>query len=379
MWSPQNYLVNGLEQGHDRALLETAIRQIEVVKYGPHSLPGLLSLKHLAIRSTVPYTFLRKVVERKSPHDIYRKFSIKKRSGGRRFIHIPSPELMRAQKWVNHYILSHIQPHESSYAFSKGSSILRCATRHAGAEWLIKMDIMGFFESISEIQVSRVFKDIGYQPLMAFELARITTVPVLGPYSVRRSKPNWRVNKRNQAIPSYNTEILGYLPQGAPTSPLISNLVMKKIDCLINDEARKLGLTYTRYSDDLTFSTRNKKFTRGAARIFIKKISRILAKNGFEPQHRKTSIVPPGSRKIVLGLQVNGPEPKLTREYKDNLRQHLYYLEKYGPMEHAIARGFESVWGMKSHLKGLIDHSKMVEPTYAKETLDRFNSVDWPV
>jgi RNA-directed DNA polymerase len=81
----------------------------------------------------------------------------------------------------------------------------------------------------------------------------------------------------------------------------------------------------------------------------------------------------------VLGLQVDGDAPRLRREFKDSLRQHLHYLEKFGPIEHANARNFDSVWGMKCHIRGLIDYANMVEPEYAGSLKKRFNELDWPV
>ena len=223
MWSPQQYISKGRSSGVSEELLHDAVEQIEKVANGEYGLPGILTLNHLAKRTDIPYPFLRHIVDR-TDHDSYRKFSIKKRSGGRRFIHVPAPHLMLVQRWINEHILKKIPVHSCSFAFTPGSSIVKCASRHTGARWLIKMDITGFFESISEIQVYRIFKELGYQPLVAFELSRITTVPV-GSLSPRRFDAAWKVKRRNTRIPSYTSELLGYLPQGAPTSPLLSNLL----------------------------------------------------------------------------------------------------------------------------------------------------------
>ncbi len=377
MWSPQRYISKGKQKRLPDELLDAAIEQIEQVAEAGLDLPGLLSLNHLAHRTNVPYRFLRRVVQRAEP-DAYRKFSIRKRSGGRRFLFVPNPYLRTVQRWMHEHILKKVGVHSCSHAFKPKSSIYKCANKHSGAQWLIKMDITGFFESISEIQVFRVFKALGYQPLVAFELARITTISPggLGP---RRFDRAWRINVPNEKIPAYAKEVLGYLPQGAPTSPLLSNLVMRDIDKDIHQAAKKKGLTYTRYSDDLTFSRRDKNFSRKQAREFISTVGTILSAAGFRPQHRKTIIIPPGSRKIVLGLQVDGDAPRLRREFKDSLRQHLHYLKKFGPIEHANARQFDSVWGMKCHIRGLIDYAKMVEREYASNLLKRFNELEWPV
>ena len=378
MWSPQQYILKGREQGVSDTLLNDAVEQIEQVVLNNHyDLPSLLTLNHLAKRTKVPYLHLRSIIERKD-NESYRKFSIKKRSGGRRFIHVPTPQLMFVQRWINEHILKKVPVHQCSFAFNPGSSIVKCASRHTGARWLIKMDITGFFESISEIQVYRVFKELGYQPLVAFELARISTVHVLD-LSPRLSDSTWKVKTINTKIPSYNSISLGYLPQGAPTSPILSNLVMREIDNRILSEAKNFGLTYTRYSDDLTFSTRRSNYGRKEARAFISLVSKILKSSGFQPQHRKTTIIPPGNRKIVLGLNVDGINPKLRSEFKDKLRQHIYFLEKFGPVEHAKTRKFDSVLGMKSHIRGLIDYANMIDSKYANTLLVKFKKIKWPI
>ena len=248
---------------------------------------------------------------------------------------------------------------------------------HSGAQWLVKMDITGFFESISEIQVYRVFKALGYQPLVAFELARIATIAP-SPQSPRNDDPVWKVNQKNSAIPTYSESALGYLPQGAPTSPMLSNLVMRDIDEKLSGLSKSAGLNYTRYSDDLAFSTRRRDFDRAQARSLIDGIEKILSPSGFRPQHRKTAVVPPGNRKIILGLLVDSENPRLRREFNDNLRQHIHYLGRFGPLEHAKARDFHTIWGMKCHIRGLIDYANMVDPKYATALLKRFDQLDWP-
>jgi len=376
VWSPHQYRADAKNKGLPDRTIEAAIDQIENLELGDFELPAILSLFHLATRAQVPYPYLRKVVAR-SEDGAYRKFSIKKRSGGRRFLHVPAPPLARVQKWINKFILRHVPVHQLSFAFAPNSSIFKCAARHCGAHWLIKMDITGFFESISEIQVYRCFNKLGYQPLVAFELARIVTVEPMG-LSPRHSDPVWNVRKGNESIPSYTANTLGYLPQGAPTSPMLSNIVMKEVDVKIAAAAREAGLVYTRYSDDLTFSTSAKKFGRPAASNFVDTVGRILGTEGFRPQYRKTTIVPPGGRKIVLGLNIDSATPKIRREFKKNLRLHLYYLKKFGPFEHAKRRNFETIWGMKSYIRGLIDFTNSVEPPYAQLMLDEYKKVDWP-
>jgi len=351
VWSSHSYVQEGLKLGYPKEVLENAVDQSEALINQHPSLPSILSLKHLSDRTRLDYHLLRNYVSRVN-QNAYKKFSIAKRSGGRRYIFTPDNNLMHLQRWINEHILKKIQPHVSSHAFTKGSSIQKCAIKHCGAKWLIKIDVMDFFESISEIQVFRL--------------------------SPRRRHKQWRVKRKNKSIPQYSQSLLGYLPQGAATSPLISNLVMKECDEKLALLASKYGLVYTRYSDDMSFSTRSKNLTRTKAKQIIKEVYELLTKAGYRPQLRKTKIVSPGSKKIILGLNVDGSMPRLQKQYKDRIRQHFYYIEKYGLNAHLHNRGFDSVWGFKCHLKGLIDFANMIEPNYAGVLLDRYKKIEWP-
>lgn len=266
--------------------------------------------------------------------------------------------------------------HRCSFAFSPNSSIVRCAKRHCGAKWLIKMDVTNFFGSISEIQVYHVFREIGYSPLVSFEMARLTTCLTKN-YS-RYSLPQWQSRNRNMVITEYRHPLIGHLPQGAPTSPMLSNLVMRAHDAEIKIVADVFGVTYTRYSDDIAFSARND-FSRRRSRHLIREVKSILVQSGFRINNTKTVVVPPGARKIVLGLNVDSSIPRLPKDYRSNLRQHLYYLNKLGPVAHRDRRDFESMLGMKHHIRGLIDFARMVDSVFGQEMQRRFDHVPWPV
>jgi RNA-directed DNA polymerase len=213
-------------------------------------------------------------------------------------------------------------------------------------------------------------------PLVAFELTRLTTyAPAESP---RYRLPRWSARAADWKITDYKFKGFGYLPQGAPTSPMLSNLIMREIDAEIEKVATTIGLTYTRYSDDLTFSTRGPDFNWASAGNLVGKVTRILLRVGLFPQHHKTAVIAPGARKVVLGLVVDGRTPRLAREFRANLRQHIYYLEKFGPIEHAKSRQFDSLFGMYNHIRGLIDFARMVDRPYADAVLSRFNGLNWP-
>ncbi len=373
MWSSQQYVEVGRQLGHSSELLERAVAQIEaVIDPAPHP-PALLSLRHLAERAQVPYLNLRRFVT----HDVeaYRRFGIRKRSGGIRIIHVPEPNLLNAQRWLAKHVLSNIPVHHRSFAFAPGSSIVECAAKHCGAQWLIKLDVSGFFSSISELQIYRIFRSLHYQPLIAFELARLCTFA--SESSPRYQLGNWR-NWHDYKIHAYSHRGQGYLPQGAPTSPMLSNLAMRELDEILMNLGAEYGLYYTRYSDDMTFSTRSRHYSRTRAMELTRKVRDRLLAAGLHLNGGKTTIVPPGSRKVVLGLLVDGSAPALPREFRSRLRQHLHYLGKYGPIKHAQARNFDTVSGMRRHIRGLIDFAMMVDSTYTSELLDKFNGIVWP-
>ena len=287
---------------------------------------------------------------------------------------MPSQTLMTVQKWIERFVLSNLEVHSASHAFRRGSSIVRCAQQHCGARWLVKMDIADFFGSITEIQIYRVFRKLGYVPLVAFELARLCTdVPTS---SNKHRLIAWKTLRKRKGIKAYSNPYLGRLPQGAPSSPMLANLAMMEMDVKISQLASKYGLTYTRYSDDLTFSTKNE-FSRAKSTEVIREVALLLKSKGLYPNNKKTAVIPPGARKVVLGLLVDGDVPRLSREFRDRMRQHLYYLETLGIQTHVDARGFDSVGGFYRHFGGLIDYANMVNPQYAAAIKARFTSLPW--
>ena len=106
-----------------------------------------------------------------------------------------------------------------------------------------------------------------------------------------------------------------------------------------------------------------------------------MGRFGLSPNATKAVVATPGSRKVVLGLIVDGAEPRLPREFKDNLRRHLHYLARadVGPVAHARARGFASTIGLRNHLFGLLAFAKQIEPDYAAECRRALDGVAWPL
>lgn len=386
-WHSQHYLDAGRAAGIEEALLQLAVATAEQTLSRPHFGPPILTLGHLGHLTGVPAGRLQSYVSREGD-DPYREFTIRKRpisgQGPRyRFIAVPEPSLLQVQTWIASEVLNHVPCHPASTAFAPKSRLFNAAVRHCGAQWMIKVDIRDFFESITEIDVHRVFRERGYQPLMAFELGRICT-------RLRDKHRDWSSpvppRRRQKRIAYVREDIyprthLGVLPQGAPSSPMLANLAVRDLDAKLASMASGFGLTYSRYADDLTFSTKDKSFGRARAHDVIGQIYRALGERGLSPNRTKTVIASPGARKIVLGLLVDGPKPRLTRNFRMKLRMHLHFVAdpKHGPRQHAKARGFSSVEGLRQHLLGLIAFAGQIDPVYADRCRTQMRQADWNV
>jgi retron-type reverse transcriptase len=375
---------SGSTAGCDETIVKNAAETGKMLLERTPGAPPIFTLKHLSQLTGVNYSFLRRCVERVESEP-YRRFRIRKRQNPNekkqryRIICVPDPRLMAVHRWINTNILQLVPPHAASVAFGKGNNIAEAAANHCASKWLIKLDIVNFFESISEQSVYHVFSRIGYQPLIAFELARLCTR--LGQPSYARWSRRWSARSyRFEKISSYQKEQLGHLPQGAPTSPMLANLSMTAFDASIRQVANDFDLAYTRYADDLTFSTTSVEFNRNKSQTVIPKIYAELLKYGFKPNLTKTKISSPGSRKVVLGLLVDGAEPRLTKKFRDNIRQHLYFINhpNIGPVQHANKKGFKSIYGLRNHVQGLIAHASQIDKEYANAAWEQFNHVLWP-
>src|SRR5208337_5251365 len=210
-----------------------------------------------------------------------------------------SGKLLRVQQFINVEILRKITPHPCSFAFHRSGGIGRCAASHCGARYLFQYDLKDFFYDINEIDVFCVLERLGYRRLLAFEMARLCTTTHLPKHLKRLLRVQREDFDGN--LPYQTSLIAGVLPQGAPTSPMLSNLVARKLDLGLSDFALENGFVFTRYADDLTLSTRNlpKAMSIGAIHS---QIVGIIRQCGFMENGKKIRIAGPGSKKIVLGL-----------------------------------------------------------------------------
>jgi len=379
-WSSQHFLEGARAAGRSAAMIAAADSAASSIKRKHPDLPVVLTLHHLAHLVSVSAEDLQQVAFRKE--DAYRVFRVKKRGVSGvlpaprrryRIICVPRPFLMRTQRWIAQNILNLIDPHPASFAFSPGRDLVGAAKRHVAAKWLLKMDVRHFFESISEKHVYRVFRSLGYGALLSFQMTRICTrLP-----DRTRSTSRRRLDGGSSGLP-YPQHEQGHLPQGAPTSPMLANLTMRPLDARLSSLAETLGWAYTRYADDLAFSRRDQS-SRTAAMRLANRVARELELVGLTHHRQKTSIAPPGARKLLLGVLVDRDRPRLTRAFRNNVETHLFALTNFhiGPAAHRQKRGFASTIGMRRHVEGLMAFAHQVDPFYAAKLYALFNKVDW--
>ncbi|WP_083463522.1 reverse transcriptase family protein [Prosthecomicrobium hirschii] len=378
-WDPQTFISGARSFGISATTINACIATANAIKRVHPDLPVIFTIEHLAHLVDVNSSFLQEVANRKV--DAYRVFRVKKRgvsnlvpTPSRRYrtICVPEPNLMRVQRWIAQNILQTTSSHDVSFAFIRNRDITDSAKRHTNSKWLIKMDVRHFFESISESAVYRVFRSFGYGALLSFQMARICTRL---PRYKGRDAP--RLLSRSGKVP-YRSYPMGHLPQGAPSSPMLANRAVEALDCRLQRIALGVGWTYTRYADDLAFS-RTTTGTRHEAMRLVKLVEYSLRHHGLVAHRQKTSISPPGGRKILLGMLVDTGEPKLTKAFRNNIETHLYALlhKDIGAERHREHRGFSSLIGMRRHILGLIAYAHQVNSKYASKLYKKFNSVNW--
>lgn len=235
-----------------------------------------------------------------------------------------------------------------------------CAQQHLGARWLLKFDLKNFFGSIDEVSVYRAFRDGGYNSLIAFEMARICT-RMPGQYP---QYPLAVVRQRYSTIRAYASGRQGVLPQGAPTSGALANAATMQLDDRLSAIADTFGLVYTRYSDDLTFSTAFS-WNRDTSSSLSRAVQRAAVNEGFQLNSKKTRVVPPGARHIVLGLLVDGDKVRLLPEFRQRLAGHIRGVEVFGLADHARSRSFRSVLSFVRFIDGHVAYALSVDREWA--------------
>lgn len=296
----------------------------------------ILDLFHLSQLVSINYQEVCKMVC--SPDNFYRQFKIPKRHGGSREISAPYPSLMLIQEWIyKELLLPHYEFPPCVTGFIPKKGIRDNANPHCSNDVILQMDIKDFFPSITLNRVINVFKILGYWNQMAYYLGSLCCKD-------------------------------GVLPQGAPTSPILSNIIAGRMDRRLSALCDKFGITYTRYADDLTFSGKH------IGKSFIKIVTSIIADEGFLVNESKTRLLRKGARKILTGVSVSSGKPTIPRSLKRRLRQEVYYIHKYGIEEHMKYKGIKD-FKYKIRLNGYFAYWKSIEDCDSQKKLyEQFNS-----
>lgn len=246
----------------------------------------------------------------------YRRFEIPKRSGGMRAIWAPLPKLKQAQHWVMHEILGRLLVHGAAHGFLSGRSIATNAAEHSNSRVIVKIDIENFFPSISWKRVKGVFRKAGYPEQIATLLALLCT-----------EAPREIVQHEGKEY----FVALGErcLPQGAPTSPALTNVLCLRLDRRLSGLAEQAGWRYTRYADDLTFSFPKENTSQPDISRLLGSLKRLLSEEGFALNSKKTRVIQQGAMQEVTGLIVNDDKPpRVSRELKRNMRAAIHNLKQ---------------------------------------------------
>ena len=226
----------------------------------------------------------------------YSSFIIKKRNGKDRKILCPYIELKKIQTNILNNLLYDKRASKYAKAYVKNVSLKDNVCVHSGYKYILKLDICNFFENVFYVDVFNVFKEYGFSDRLCGLLAHLTTYD-------------------------------DYLPQGAPTSPYLSNLVLRDFDYIVGKWCKDNNINYTRYSDDMTFSMNeyNKELIR-----FIRVN---LYKYGLRINNDKICLVNNSSKQKITGIVVND-KVQADSAYRKKIRQEVYYINKYGIYEH---------------------------------------------
>lgn len=295
------------------------------------NLPPIFEGRHLGrLLGTTPAEFGRMS---SYPEGHYRSFTIPKRRGGERTILAPNPLLLHCQRWIDAFILRKLPVNDAAHGYVIGRSNITNAQVHLGSAQLLSLDISCFFENVGAEKITDIFLAAGYPPPVAFLLANLC---------------------------SYN----GHLPQGAASSPQLSNIIMRDFDAILGSYAKENGLRYSRYVDDIALS--GERVRPDDVQAVEKALERIgLALNRDKVRFQR------GRKKIVTGISIGSGRLLLPRELRRRFRNQTFLALKN--VADAVA---EDPIALERHL-GQLAYWTSVEPENerAKQLLQRLKEI----
>jgi len=280
------------------------------------NLPVIYNIHHFSGLVGYNVSYLKRAV--KFQKYFYRKFEIEKRNGKKRTLFEPLPSLKEIQLWILDEILYKCKVSRYAKAYVPKRSIKEHTIYHTDEPFVLTLDIKEFFKSIRFELVESLFCNMGYSVKLSNLITKLCFLD-------------------------------SELPQGAPTSPYISNLVMNDFDNEVSKYCMSNKIKYTRYADDLAFS----------GNLNVEEIEALvkkeLSKIGLELNDTKRKLMTPNQPQLVSGIIVN-KKAQLPKKVRNSLRNEMYYIKKFGLENH-------------------IEHTNQKKPNYLKHLLGRINYV----
>jgi RNA-directed DNA polymerase len=296
-------------------------------------------------------TFDRKT----SPVNHYIRFKILKKTGGERIISAPKPDLKQAQIWILQNILEKIELHDAAHGFRINHSILSNAQPHVGAEVIVNIDLKDFFPSINYKRVKGIFRAFGYSEMAATIFGLLCTEPEVE--EIELDGKTYFVALSDRA-----------LPQGAPTSPAITNILCRRLDRRLTKASAQFGFSYTRYADDLTFSASGKAL--GNICNVLRQVESITKHEGLTINLAKTRVLRKSRQQEVTGIVVNS-KPNISKETLKKFRATLYQIEKDGPQGKRWGHSKDVI----ASIRGFANYVYMINPQKGAEYQARVKAI----
>lgn len=253
----------------------------------------------------------------------YRTYTIPKKNGKLREINQPSKKLKGLQSWILVNILNKLSVSPNCKGFQKGTSTADNAKIHVSAKALLTIDLENFFPTITQKHVFNIFRCIGYNDIMSVFFSNICT-------------------------------FREFLPQGSPCSPMLSNLCTWNLDSRIEGYVSKKGIKYTRYADDMSFSSQNSENLHKIKSM----INRIITEEQFRINESKTRLATQAQTRKITGLILSEDSFGIGREKYKELRSKIFYLTL--PPEQNNIKLKNNVLGWLAYLKS-VDEKRFIK------------------
>ena len=365
----EEYREEAIKQGHSEDFLELTTNYAK--KLDKQGLPVIFSREHFASLVGMPSDLIDETIRFREQK--YYPFSIQKRNNnGFRQIMAPEKKLLYLQRWINKNILQNVPVLDCCTAFTPNTSLATNGYIHRSSTVILKVDLLKFFDIISEKRVYGFFKYLGYHPNVAYDLATLTTT--YPTHEFWQSLTLTEIQKVGSKV-SFGEAVL---PQGAPTSPQLANCLAKSLDNRFLKLALKLSCRYSRYADDIVFSVGNNNGRLPPLSL----VKKIIEDEGFFINDDKTAYLKKGMKQYVTGLTVTHGF-HVPKKFRQEVYKHLYYSRKYGPFEHLRQwmkdnkMKNEIIYGFKDWLLGKIAYIHSIDHESGKKMLEQFNKIKW--